>query len=203
MKSWRSTPAPTVPPPVKRLALASRRADRRPSRVTYQAGPPSLELAVAWLDVRLDRRAGPPSRREPLAPIPTSVGFLPAHLPTLNARLAHLLEAVGSPSGLTLMPTETTSCQITPPVDPHLWHRRVHRALSRQMQHVRLMAIVYPAGSGPISLRTSKRPSEDELGAADDDGSIRRMTLGSGYKHLMGSVAQSDGASQNGSALTR
>jgi len=33
--------------------------------------------------------------------------------------------------------------------------------------------------------------------------SIRRMTLGSGYKYLMGSVAQSDGASQHASALTR
>ena len=33
--------------------------------------------------------------------------------------------------------------------------------------------------------------------------SIRRMTLGSGYKYLMGSVAQSDGASQHSSALTR
>ena len=33
--------------------------------------------------------------------------------------------------------------------------------------------------------------------------SIRRMTLGSGYKYLMGSVAQSDGASQHVSALTR
>jgi len=33
--------------------------------------------------------------------------------------------------------------------------------------------------------------------------SIRRMTLGSGYKYLMGSVAQSDGASQHESALTR
>jgi conjugative relaxase-like TrwC/TraI family protein len=32
--------------------------------------------------------------------------------------------------------------------------------------------------------------------------SIRRMTLGSGYKYLMGSVAQSDGASQHASALT-
>jgi TrwC relaxase len=33
--------------------------------------------------------------------------------------------------------------------------------------------------------------------------SIRRMTLGSGYKYLMSSVAQSDGASQHASALTR
>jgi conjugative relaxase-like TrwC/TraI family protein len=33
--------------------------------------------------------------------------------------------------------------------------------------------------------------------------SIRRMTLGSGYKYLMGSVVQSDGASQHASALTR
>jgi hypothetical protein len=33
--------------------------------------------------------------------------------------------------------------------------------------------------------------------------SIRRMTLGSGYKYLMGSVAQSQGASQPASALTR
>jgi hypothetical protein len=33
--------------------------------------------------------------------------------------------------------------------------------------------------------------------------SIRRMTLGSGYKYLMNSVAQSDGASQHASALTR
>jgi conjugative relaxase-like TrwC/TraI family protein len=33
--------------------------------------------------------------------------------------------------------------------------------------------------------------------------SIRRMTMGSGYKYLMGSVAQSDGASQHTSALTR
>jgi hypothetical protein len=33
--------------------------------------------------------------------------------------------------------------------------------------------------------------------------SIRRMTLGSGYKYLMSSVAQSDGASQHSSALTR
>jgi conjugative relaxase-like TrwC/TraI family protein len=33
--------------------------------------------------------------------------------------------------------------------------------------------------------------------------SIRRMTLGIGYKYLMGSVAQSDGASQHASALTR
>ena len=33
--------------------------------------------------------------------------------------------------------------------------------------------------------------------------SIRRMTLGSGYKYLMSSVAQSDGASQQASALTR
>jgi len=33
--------------------------------------------------------------------------------------------------------------------------------------------------------------------------SIRRMTLGSGYKYLIGSVAQSDGASQHASALTR
>jgi len=33
--------------------------------------------------------------------------------------------------------------------------------------------------------------------------SIRRMTLGSGYKYLMGSVAQSDGASQHVSALSR
>ena len=33
--------------------------------------------------------------------------------------------------------------------------------------------------------------------------SIRRMTLGSGYRYLMGSVAQSDGASQHASALTR
>ena len=33
--------------------------------------------------------------------------------------------------------------------------------------------------------------------------SIRRMTLGSGYKYLMNSVAQSDGASQQASALTR
>ena len=31
--------------------------------------------------------------------------------------------------------------------------------------------------------------------------SIRRMTLGSGYKYLMSSVAQSDGASQHSSAL--
>jgi hypothetical protein len=29
--------------------------------------------------------------------------------------------------------------------------------------------------------------------------SIRRLTLGSGYKYLMGSVAQSDGASQHAS----
>jgi conjugative relaxase-like TrwC/TraI family protein len=33
--------------------------------------------------------------------------------------------------------------------------------------------------------------------------SIRRMTLGSGYKYLISSVAQSDGASQKASALTR
>lgn len=33
--------------------------------------------------------------------------------------------------------------------------------------------------------------------------SIRRMTLGSGYKYLMSSVAQSDGAAQQASALTR
>jgi conjugative relaxase-like TrwC/TraI family protein len=33
--------------------------------------------------------------------------------------------------------------------------------------------------------------------------SIRRMTLGSGYKYLVSSVAQSDGASQKASALTR
>jgi hypothetical protein len=33
--------------------------------------------------------------------------------------------------------------------------------------------------------------------------SIRRMTLGSGCKYLMGSVARSDGASQHASALTR
>jgi conjugative relaxase-like TrwC/TraI family protein len=33
--------------------------------------------------------------------------------------------------------------------------------------------------------------------------SIRRMTMGSGYKYLMSSVAQSDGASQHASALTR
>ena len=33
--------------------------------------------------------------------------------------------------------------------------------------------------------------------------SIRRMTLGSGYRYLMNSVAQSDGASQHASALTR
>jgi hypothetical protein len=33
--------------------------------------------------------------------------------------------------------------------------------------------------------------------------SIRRMTLGSGYRYLMRSVAQSDGASQHPSALTR
>ena len=33
--------------------------------------------------------------------------------------------------------------------------------------------------------------------------SNRRMTLGSGYKYLMSSVAQSDGASQHASALTR
>jgi conjugative relaxase-like TrwC/TraI family protein len=33
--------------------------------------------------------------------------------------------------------------------------------------------------------------------------SIRRMTLGSGYRYLMSSVAQSDGAAQHASALTR
>jgi hypothetical protein len=35
------------------------------------------------------------------------------------------------------------------------------------------------------------------------DVPIRRMTLGSGYKYLMSSVARSDGASQHVSALTR
>src|SRR5450759_4527947 len=33
--------------------------------------------------------------------------------------------------------------------------------------------------------------------------SIRRMTLGSGYKYLMGSAAQSDGASQHSSRRTQ
>ena len=33
--------------------------------------------------------------------------------------------------------------------------------------------------------------------------SIRRMTLGSGFRYLMGSIAQSDGASEHASALTR
>jgi len=33
--------------------------------------------------------------------------------------------------------------------------------------------------------------------------SIRRMTLGSGCKYLMGSVAQSDGVSQRASVLMR
>ena len=33
--------------------------------------------------------------------------------------------------------------------------------------------------------------------------SIRRMTLGSGFKYLMSSIAQSDGAAEHASALTR
>jgi len=71
------------------------------------------------------------------------------------------------------------------------------------MRHVRLMAIVSPAGCSSMSWRRQSARRMTKWWRLRMTVSIRRMTLGSGYEYLMGSVAQSDGASQHASALTR
>jgi len=101
-------------------------------------------------------------------------------------------------------PLAVKTGQITLPVSLHLWHPcPVEQALSRQMRHVRLVEGRVSSWLYPHQCRASERPSKDDWERLSMAVSIRRMTLGSGYKYLMCSVAQSDGVSQHASVLTR